>query len=181
MTKGYIGQILSDPMTKGYIGQILWLRWAQQSEAALRWEMVEANENVDNYGRPFSIWQSIQAFIRDQNFSLIWEFFPTPSTTLENSANLLRIFFLEGGGYRGIGVQWPKMALEYTIGNPRNQKISGEAPQAPLKEAVSFWVHLTNTRMHYQDRHHALSDFLVETHFDPWIALHVHHNFLDHL
>ena len=42
-----------------------------------------------------------------------------------------------------------QMALECTICDPRSQKISGGDPQTPLKEDVSFRVHLTNMCMHY--------------------------------
>ncbi len=43
----------------------------------------------------------------------------------------------------------------------------GEGPQTLMKEDISFGVLSTNTCIHPQAPHYVLSDFLVETHFDP--------------
>ena len=51
---------------------------------------------------------------------------------------------------------------------PEAKKFLGDVPQTLLEEDVSFGVHLTNTCMHFRALHYALSDFLVETRFDPW-------------
>ncbi len=68
------------------------------------------------------------------DFSLISDFFPTPRTILEIGVNLKMKFF-RGGGGMGIGVKWPKKALECTICDPRIQKFSGEDPRpSPYKK-----------------------------------------------
>ncbi len=70
---------------------------------------------------------------KSSDLSLISDFFPTPRTILEISVNQKRIFFWRGGG-RDVGVQWPKMALEGTICDPRRQKYSwGRTPRPPWK------------------------------------------------
>ena len=43
----------------------------------------------------------------------------------------------------------------------------GEDPQTPLEGDFSFRVHLTIMSIYHQARHYELSDFLVETLFDP--------------
>ena len=44
-------------------------------------------------------------------------------------------------------------------------------PRPPRKRMFLFGVHLTNTCIHHQAQHYALSDFLVETHFDPCLKM----------
>ncbi len=62
------------------------------------------------------------------------DFLPTPRTILEISVNVKR-FFLRGAG---IGVQWPKMALECAICDPRSQEHSGGGPPGSLKRGCSI-------------------------------------------
>ncbi len=54
-----------------------------------------------------------------------------------------------------------------SFATPEAKKFLGKNPQTPLKEGISFWVHLINMCIYHGARHYAFSDFLVETHFDP--------------
>ena len=101
------------------------------------------------------------------DFSLISDFFPTPRTILDFSVNLKRKNSFEGEGVGLLEYSDPKWHWNAPFATPEARKFLGEDPQATQEEDVSFAVHLTNTCMHHQAQHYSLSDFLVETHFDP--------------
>ncbi len=101
------------------------------------------------------------------DLSLISDFVPTPRTILDISVNLKRKFFLKG---RGSGY-WSTVTQNGTgMHHLRPQKpkgFRGRTPRPLFKEDLLFVGHLTNTCIHHQARHYALSDFFVEAHFDP--------------
>ncbi len=99
--------------------------------------------------------------------SLISDFFPTPRIILEISANLKRIF-LRGGGM-GIGVKWPKKALECSTCRPWIQKFYVGGPPDPHARNHTLHSSFNNPRASPTnlDITH-FSDFLAKTHSDPW-------------
>ena len=61
----------------------------------------------------------------------------------------------------------PKWHWNASFTTPEARKFLGEDPQTPLKDYDSFGVHLTNTCIHCQAWHCALSGFLVLGQADP--------------
>ncbi len=87
--------------------------------------LADLSENISNM--VISSWRCVAAY-----FSLISDFFPTLNV------NLKRKGFWRGWG-KGIGGQWPKMALECTICDPKSAKKIGGGPQTPPKRGWFIW------------------------------------------